>query len=118
MTQTLPRETIAATLPLWRDLPIYAGNDFGLDLVVTDANGDPVDLTDASPLAQIRSDPIDPVVLASFVISIDVNVLHLRLAPDVTATLPSGCAWDCRVAVPDVTTLVAGRIIVTPAVSR
>ena len=106
------------TLPSPVDLSLYQGDDFYLDLTVTNSDGSPADLTGATPKAQIRTTAADATVLAEFVATITTNVIHLHLTAALTAPLSGPAVWDCQITTPDVVTLVAGTVTIRPEVTR
>src|SRR6059036_3254727 len=84
-------------LPTVIDLELYAGDDFYLDLTVTNPDGTAADLTTAVASAQIRAaaNAADP--MATFAATITGNVIHLHLTAAAAASLVSG-VWDCQIA--------------------
>jgi hypothetical protein len=77
------------------------GADFGMTIAVTDANGDPADLSSATIFAQIRSvshSLITPFTVA--VTGINHNVLNLYVSGATSGAVPAGASrWDCFVLV-------------------
>lgn len=104
--------------PTHLDLQVYAGDDFPLALTVNDSGGGPPpDLSGAQVEAQIRDDA--GTLLGAFTVTeVAGNVIWLMLPGSVSATLPPTALWDCQMADPQVTTLVAGTITVTPQVTQ
>lgn len=109
--------TITA-LPRTVNLRLYAGDDFAIDLTITDADGDPADLEGTEPAAEVRATADAQTVAAVFVVAVEGNVVRLRLPSAVTAELPWRGVWDCRLFGGRVITLVSGTVSVTPAVTR
>ena len=112
-----PPATITAQ-PATINLVIYQGDDFYLDLTVTDAVGAAADLTGATASAQVRltAGAIDPPA-ATFTATITTNVIHLHLPTTESTKLHSSAVWDCQIATPDITTLAAGTVTVTAQVT-
>ena len=109
-----PPETITQ-LPAVVNLVIYQGDDFYLDLTVTDAGGGPADLTGFTATAQVRSTPgstVDP-PMATFTCTIAGDVIHVHLPNSEAAKLNNPAAWDCQIEATDVITLVYGKVTVT-----
>jgi hypothetical protein len=110
-------QTIVA-LPAKVNLDLYAGDDFYLDLTVTNPDGSDADLSAAVPTAQIRTTDVDANVAATFEVTVNGNVISLHLVNTDTAQLPPQAVWDCQIATPDVTTLVAGTVTTTADVTH
>jgi hypothetical protein len=107
---------VVTVLPAEVDLNIYQGDDFYLDVAVTDAASNPINVTNMAPMSQIRATPDGPAILASFNITVDAtttNLIHLHLASVDSNGLPPTCAWDLQLSQPDVTTIAAGSVTVT-----
>jgi hypothetical protein len=107
---------IVTVLPAEVDLNIYQGDDFYLDVAVTDSASNPIDVTNMAPMSQIRTTPDGPAILASFNITVDAtnkNIMHLHLAATDSNNLPPACAWDLQLSQPSVTTIAAGTVTVT-----
>jgi len=104
-------------LPRTVDLTIYAGDDFSMTLTVTEADGSPVDFSDASIWAQVRRRPDSPEVLGEFDVSAEEATILLRLSSELTARLPSRCVYDCEW-MNRALTLIAGGILIRPEVTR
>ncbi len=109
-----PAPMTITQLPAEVDLAIYQGDDFYLDLTVTDAGGGAADLTGFTATAQVRSAPgaVDP-PMCTFTATIAANIIHLHLPHTEAAKLNNPAAWDCQVEATDVITLVAGKVTVT-----
>lgn len=107
------------SLPAKQDIALYQGDDFYLDITVKNQDGTPANIAAATPKAQIRTVPEDPTILASFVATITTNVIHLHLLAAASALLIPGPAyWDIQIAMPDVTTLMAGKVTIHAEVTR
>ena len=100
-----PPVTIVA-LPPVVNLTLAAGDDFYMDLVVTG-----VDLTGAQVQADIRASH-SGWPLAVFEATVEANTIHLHLPSGQAAQVAGPASWGCRMANPDVITLVAGRVTV------
>jgi len=113
-------QTVTVT-PQEVDLNLYQGDDFYLDVQVTDLNSNPINVTGSAPLSQIRATPQSPATIASFTITIDgttTGLLHLHLAASDANNLPPEAVWDLQLSSPSVTTIAAGKVTVTPQVSQ
>jgi hypothetical protein len=112
-----PNEITALPSPL--NLTLYAGDDFGLTLTLTDQASQPVDLTGATVNAQIRQKSGQPIE-ATFAYTIATNVITLNLTGTDTQDLSGSYVWDCQVTYSDgvVSTIVAGSVKVTADVTR
>jgi hypothetical protein len=109
--------TVSA-LPQVVNLILVQGDDFYLDLVVTNADGSAADLSTATASAQIRKSATDPTIAAAFTASITTNVVHLHLPHAASAPLSSSAVWDCQITTPDITTIAAGTVTVELEVTR
>jgi hypothetical protein len=113
--------TQVGALPAGVDLVMYAGDDFWVNIKVSDSTGAPVDLTPYTARAQIRSAPRSAVVLGEFEITKpDTSTLKLYLPGAISKALPGLCAWDVQIsdATDVVMTLAAGSLWVAPEVTR
>ena len=101
------------------NLVLYQGDDFYLDLTVTNPDTTPFDLTGYTPTSQIK-DQVGGSVLASFTCTIGGNIVHLHLPAVQSALLTSNGVWDCEItsATGLITTLVAGTVKVTADVTE
>lgn len=104
--------TITA-LPATVNLSLYQGDDFYLDLTVTNPDSSPADLTGATATATIKASPTAPDIMATFSATITANVVHLHLPATEAAKLAAAAVWDCQIANPLVTTLAAGKVTTT-----
>jgi hypothetical protein len=117
---TQPVQTVTV-LPAEINLHIYQGDDFFLDLTVTDQNNNPLDVTNSSVMSQIRSSFNSPNLLANIGIIIDgttVGLIHMHLAAQDSDNLPLACVWDIQLSSPAVQTIAAGTVTVTPQVTQ
>lgn len=108
-------------LPAEINLTFYQGDDFFLDLTVTDPTDAPVDCTNATPLSQIRPTPDDPQVLANITVTVDAtttNLLHLQVASVDSSLLPLNSVWDIQLSTPSITTIAAGTVTCIPQVTQ
>jgi hypothetical protein len=112
--------TVLVSVPACANLTLYRGDDFYIDITVTYRDsGLPADLGTAVATAMIRAKAGDQgAPLASFNATIEANVIHLHLTSAASSALPTSAVWDCQIATPDVTTLVAGTITTTPDVTH
>jgi hypothetical protein len=111
--------TTITALPMTVNLDLYAGDDFYLDLTVTNPDGTAADLSTAVATAQVRAKATDPdPPLAAFVATITGNVIRLHLASTASQQLTGPAVWDCQVATPDITTLAAGTVTMSGDVTR
>jgi hypothetical protein len=118
--EPLASTTINA-LPVEVDLNIYMGDDFPIDVAVTDSvTGGPMDLTGITAKSQIRATAADTNILATLTPTIAGNVITLKLSHTDSAKLPLQCVWDMQItdAAGNITTLVAGKVTVAPEVTR
>lgn len=105
--------------PMTVDLRLYEGDDFWFDVTVTNPDGSPFDLTGYTPRAQIRTSTESEEVIVEFEVTVTTNVIHLHLASPVTTDLVPTGVWDLQIETGGaVTTLMAGRVNVTPEVTR
>jgi hypothetical protein len=121
LTPITGRAAIVITdLPQVVTLALYAGDDFVLQVNVADPDtGQPLDLTGAEPLAQIRATPEADEIAGQFEATIDGSTVYLHLTSAVSAGLPRRSVWDVQITLDQrVRTLAAGTIDLTPQVSR
>lgn len=112
---------VISALPVEQDLELYQGDDFPLAVTVNNPDGSPANLTGATALAQIRATAsLTSPVLATFTATISGNVISLHLTSAMSTNLPPSCVYDCQMTdvSANVTTLIAGKITVTPQVSQ
>ena len=119
-TATAGPVTITA-LPAVVNLSLYQGDDFFLDLTVTNPDGSAAELTSATPSADIKASKTAPDALATFDAEVDAiltNVIHLHLPHLQAAQLTPGSAvWDCQIEDTQVFTLAAGSVTITGEVT-
>lgn len=106
-------------LPATRDLTIYKGDTFTMQVrlrqkTVDGLAGASVDLTGATPKAQVRTDYDAPAVLADFTCTLapaTSGIIQLELSAAQTATFTTG-VWDLQVTFPDgrIRTYVTGTV--------
>lgn len=115
-------------LPVSKNISLYQGDSFDMKLRLRSMDSlgqpsNPIDLTGATAIAQIRDTAAASSVLTSFTITIptstEVGMVYLSLSPTQTASLTKG-VYDLQITFADnsVRTLLAGSITVTPDVSR
>jgi len=115
---------VVGTLPLAVDLTLYRGDDFFLDVTVTNPDGSPYPLTGYTATSQMRVEPRDPdPPVAEFTCTIDTtttNVIHLHLPGSQSQAVPDTMAWDVQIvgATGLVTTLAFGQATFTGDVTR
>jgi hypothetical protein len=103
------------------NLTIYQGDDFWLDMLVTDQNNAAVDCSQSAPMSQIRPAPDDPNIIANLDVEVDAtthNLLHLHLLSSDSNQLPVLAAWDVQLSVPSITTLAYGTVTVVLQVTE
>jgi hypothetical protein len=108
-------------LPAEINLTFYQGDDFFLDMTVTDPLNNPINCTNAQPTSQIRPAPEDPNVLANITVTVDAtttNLLHLHVASADSTYLPLNSAWDIQLSSPSITTIAAGTVTCNPQVTQ
>jgi len=112
---------VVGQLPLNVDLVLYRGDDFFLDVTVTDPDGNPYPLTGYTATAQMRQQPPDPdPPTATFMCSIAGNVVSLHLPHAESQFPPDQLAWDVQIVdgAGLVTTLAYGQATFTGDVTR
>lgn len=104
-------------------LEIMQGDDYAAIVTVTDALGDPADLSGYGAQAQIRHyfadyDPAVAVEIAAAVVLPD--EVHLGIPAAQTAALRSGYVWDLQLVSPSgvITTILHGPVRVRYEVTR
>lgn len=107
--------------PGTRDLDLYRGDTYAHTVTFTDGT-DPVDVSGYSWLAQIRETTDSAAVVEAFTVDTTnaaTGVLVLRLSAAQAAELPRSARWDLqRTAGGVVETILAGRVVTMPDVSR
>jgi hypothetical protein len=104
------------------DLPIYQGDDVNAVITVTDATGAPADLTGYTAKAQVRKTVADsdPLVAIEIAATVSGSTVVLTISHAQTETLKGKYVWDCQLvsAAGMITTIVSGKVPVTPEVTR
>ena len=105
------------------DLPLFQGDTFDGVVSVTNADGTPADLTGATAKAQIRRTyaDSDPTVAAEIQCAIVLpDRIYIKLSSAQTQALSGNYVWDLQLTMPavTVTTIVSGKVVVTPEVTR
>jgi hypothetical protein len=124
---TMPPEPLASgppvnvdALPQIVNLILYQGDDFFLDIAITNPDGSEFDLTGWTARAQVRATPTDIMIMATFTASITANVIALHLPNTESINLAPAAVWDCELtsATPEIYTVVAGTVQTTRHVTR
>jgi len=102
---------------------IDQGSDFTTTISLTDSNGDVLDLTGYTALAQVRKSYGSTTIAATFttVLTADSGQLALSLTDTVTAAMDSGrYVYDVLLTdgSGDKTRVLEGQAVLTPGVSR
>jgi hypothetical protein len=105
-------------LPQTVNLNLYQGDDFFLDIVVTNEDGSDYDLTNMTARAQVRATPAATEVMANFAATITDSTIHLHLVGSQAARLAPTASWDCEISGTETLTLVAGTVRTTQEVTR
>jgi hypothetical protein len=109
-----------SNLPVRIDLELYQGDDFFLNLKVSNPDGTPADMAAMEPAAQIRPTP-EGQISGQFTASPlgDTIFLHLTHG-QATMLVPGRSFWDCQITDPTgrVTTLAAGTVTTTAEITR
>lgn len=100
-----------SAIPVPVNLNIYQGDDLFLDLIVTNTDGTPADLSSAAAASQIRTSP-GGALLATFNCTIAGNVVSLHLSSAQAQQIQGNAAWDCQLIWLSgvINTLVAGSV--------
>ena len=100
-------------------ITVYRGDTWAMSVAVTDAAGNPIDLTGWQVRAQIRGGDTWLVDIDAVVVD-DGQRISLSLSPEKTADLPGGGVWDLETVEPGgmVRTLLAGPVRLTEDVTR
>lgn len=136
MTATISRNALAprATLPSAKgapvcftkpgvvDLCVYRGDSGRVRVTVTDAAGLPLDVSTATWDCDFRIAADNPTVLVSPLIEPvpgTASAVDIVLSPADSALLADDCVWDLQMTLGgEVTTILAGKVLVTRDVSR
>jgi len=112
--------TTVSELPLPVNLDLYSGDDFSMQLTLTNPDGTIADLSNATVMSEIRTTAAAPAIAATFTPDITGNVISLTLAGSDTQELVGKFVWDCQITSGSqlVTTLVAGKVTFTQDVTR
>lgn len=118
--ETAGSVTTVSELPLPVNLALYTGDDFTMQLTVTNPDNTPTDFTGAVVTSQIRPKANSNAITASFAVTVTTNVITLMLSNQQTQPLVGGFVWDCQVLSEsqEVTTLAAGKVNFTQDVTR
>lgn len=113
-----PVTVTVTALPVSVSLSLYAGDDFWLDLTVTNPDGGAADLSGMVATSQIRSaaGAADP-PMCVFDATISGNVVQLHLPAVESAKLVGPAVWDCEIVGAATTTIAAGKVAVTAQVT-
>lgn len=106
--------------PTKTDLVIYRGDTGRFRVTVTDPDGNPVDVSTASWLCQIRRSPDSPeaVTLDVFPVSGDSSSVDVGITPDQSLSIDPNSVWDLQMTKGgDTVTLLAGLVRLTKDVS-
>jgi hypothetical protein len=109
------------TQPQRLNLHVYRGDSGRFRVSVTDADGEPIDLTAATWDADIRKTALDDTTVGSFVVTpVDINSIDVILTAPLSRTLDdSPYVWDLEMTLGvEVTTLLVGELVVDQDVSR
>jgi hypothetical protein len=113
---------VCFTKPGVVDLCVYRGDSGRVRVRVNDTAGLPVDVSGATWDCDFRSTLDAETVLCSPAIEpVDgiTNAVDIVLSPECSASLDDDCVWDLEMSLGgEVTTILAGRVLVTKDVSR
>lgn len=105
--------------PVEVDILTYAGDDLNWQLVVSNPDGTPTDLSTATVRAQVRATPPDVMDLGDLDVYVYGNAVSIILTAAVSAVLPASAVWDCEMTLDGlVTTLAAGSVTTVTDVTR
>lgn len=109
-----------SALPQEVDLAVFVGDDFTLQIAVTEDDGTASDLTNATVEANIYGRTLDDPPIAAFDPLVDLTgTIYLQLTSATSSTLPKHCLWDCAVELNgDTKTLAGGKLTVVSSVVR
>jgi hypothetical protein len=102
-------------------LALYRGDSYKWDFTLwaDAAKTIPADLTGATAKAEIRDAPAGATIV-TMTCTISTNVVHMALSAAASAALPAAGVWDLQLTYStsgDVTTVLAGKVTVTPDVT-
>ena len=111
-------------MPDRADISIYQGDDWSASVTVHNADGTPAVIAGYTAAAQIRIDVADNTgtdVVAEIAATVSSPNVNLALTHAQTAAIAGGkYLWDCQIVsgAGMITTVVAGKAVVTPEVTR
>jgi hypothetical protein len=115
-------DPVCFTKPGVVNLCVYRGDSGRVRVRISDPEGDPIDVTTATWDCDFRSTEDDTVVLCSPSIEPVVgqtNAVDIVLTAADSAALDADCVWDLEMTLfGEVTTILAGKVLVTKDVSR
>lgn len=112
--------------PIRSNLIVYRGDTGSFTLSVVDPDGEPIDLTSAIWLGQIRSKP-DQTVIATLDIALNPtdpnpsapSSVMVTLSESQSKLIEANATWDVQMSLGgSVVTLIAGAVILTKDVSK
>lgn len=113
---------VVLSSPTTTDLVVYRGDSGSLRIAVTDAEGEPLDVTQAVWDCDVRAKADDEKPLTSLTVELDpddTSAVIVRLSSAQSALLTTTCVWDLQMTLGgEVVTLVTGAIKLTKDVSR
>jgi len=113
---------VCFTKPGVVDLCVYRGDSGRVRVTITDSFGAPIDVSTAEWDCDFRATEDDTVVLCSPTIEPVIghpNQVDVVLTAEQSAALDADCRWDLQMTLGvDVTTVLAGKVLVTKDVSR
>ena len=109
-------------MPSPADLEIYQGDDFAPIVTIYNEDGSVADITGYTAKAQIRRSTADndPVVVVEITAVVQSPQVLMSIPSAQTTPLSGRYTWDLQITSPDgvVTTVLAGRVIVTAEITR
>lgn len=121
-TSAAAKAPICFTKPGAVDLCVYRGDSGRVRVRLTDTLGAPIDVTEAVWDCDFRTVEDATVVLCSLTIEQvagSTNTVDIVLSPTDSAALNADCVWDLEMTLDgEVTTVLAGKVMVTKDVSR
>lgn len=107
-------------LPLRLDIALYRGDSGSFRVSVVDTENNPVDISAATWLSQIRAKQDDTAPMATFdVTPVDNYSVDVILTPEQSALIIKGGYWDLQMTLDaQVSTLLSGQVKLTKDVSR
>jgi hypothetical protein len=113
--------TLVLSKPIAADLIVYRGDSGSFRVTVTDADGAPVDVTAAVWRCEIRAKVDDAVIVELPVVATDgdPSSVDVTVSAEDSALLSANAVWDLEMTeAARVTTLLAGKVVVTRDVSH